>query len=226
MSTQSGSIIAPISIHIPPALDSFTVPLGSFLGKNPQYNRLRCAAFIFAPATCHHHHHAQTSQATIPPRLLLLRRSSAETDFPDLWEVPGGSIEADDPTVLHGLAREVFEETGLRLTRFVRLVGEDIKGSTSQEEKTVSKPGDPKRVKLGFEIEVSEIGVLESDTNERDVDGYLRSLPVTLDPHEHQDQAWVTEQEVRVFYEEGVGRPMVSKEQAGTMLEAFNLRRV
>ncbi|KAL8904983.1 MAG: hypothetical protein Q9171_006852 [Xanthocarpia ochracea] len=141
-------------------------------------------------------------------------------------EVPGGSIEADDPTVLHGLAREVFDETGLRLTRFVRLVGENIKGSTSQEEKTVSKPGDPKRFKLGFEIEVSEIGVLETDTNDRDVEGYLRSVPVDLDPHEHQDQAWVTEEDVKAFYENGVGRPIVSKDQAGEMLEAFRLRRL
>ncbi len=67
MSAQSGSMMAPINIHIPPALNSLALPLDSFLGKNPQYNRLRCSAFIFAPATCHHHHHAQTSQAIIPP---------------------------------------------------------------------------------------------------------------------------------------------------------------
>ncbi|KAL8861293.1 MAG: hypothetical protein Q9178_002165 [Gyalolechia marmorata] len=141
-------------------------------------------------------------------------------------KVPGGSVEADDPTVLHGLAREVFEETGLRLTRFMRLVGEDTRGTASQEDKTVSKPGDPKRLKLGFEIEVSEIGVLETDTNERDVERYLRSVPVDLDPHEHQDHAWVTEEEVKAFYENGVGRPIVSKDRAGEMLEAFRLRRL
>ena len=140
--------------------------------------------------------------------------------------MPGGSVERDDPTVLHGLAREVFEETGLRLTRFVRLVGEHIKETTSQQEKTVSKPGDPKRLKLGFEIEVSEIGVLETDMNEREIEGYLRSVPVDLDPYERQDQAWVTEEDVKGFYENGVGRPIVSKDQAGEMLEAFRLRQL
>ncbi len=81
-------------------------------------------------------------------------------------------------------------------------------------------------MKLGFEIEVYEIGVLETDMNEREFEGYLRSVPIDLDPHEHQDQAWVTEEDVKAFYENGVGRPIVSKDQAGEILEAFKLRRL
>ena len=42
------------------------------------------------------------------------------------------SVDTNDPTILHGLAREVFEETGLKLTRFVRGVGEGIKFTTGQ----------------------------------------------------------------------------------------------
>ncbi|KAL8999954.1 MAG: hypothetical protein Q9169_001360 [Polycauliona sp. 2 TL-2023] len=217
MSTQSNTSITPISIRIPPTLQSFMIPLGSFLANNTQYDRLVCSSFIFAPATCHHHNHAHANEATVPSLLLLLRRSSTDSAFPGLWEVPGGSIDKDDPTILHGLAREVFEETGLRLTRFVRLVGDAIKWQTTEEHGTGDKP-------KGFEIEVSEIGASKAGSGQKDVEGYLRSLPVDLDPEEHQDHAWVTKEEVKAFYDGGVGKEIVSKEQAGKMLEAFGLR--
>ncbi|KAL9626793.1 MAG: hypothetical protein Q9204_007039, partial [Flavoplaca sp. TL-2023a] len=79
-----------------------------------------------------------------------------------------------------------------------------------------------KWMKLSFEIEVEEIGELKMGVDEH---GDERCLPVELDPQEHQDHAWVTEKEVRAFYEERVGRQIVSREQAGKMLEAFWLRR-
>jgi 8-oxo-dGTP diphosphatase len=46
--------------------------------------------------------------------LLMVRnvRRGGVTD----WSTPGGVIDADDPSVLHGLAREVEEETGLRVS--------------------------------------------------------------------------------------------------------------
>ncbi|KAI4268028.1 MAG: hypothetical protein LQ337_008074 [Flavoplaca oasis] len=224
MSTQPHSTVTPISIHIPPNLRSLAIPLSSFLAKNTQYDRLVCSAFIFNPAPCHRHQdfHANANEATIPPRLLLLRRSSTDTAFPNLWEIPGGSVDKDDPTILHGLAREVFEETGLRLTRFVRLVGETIKWTTTEGDGTVDTSKEIQWMKLSFEIEVEEIGELKIGVDEH---GDERCLPVDLDPREHQDHAWVTEKEVRAFYEEGVGRQIVSKEQAGKMLEAFGSRR-
>ncbi|KAL8671420.1 MAG: hypothetical protein Q9168_004072 [Polycauliona sp. 1 TL-2023] len=221
MSIPPASNLSPISIRIPPTLQPFAIPLGSFLEKNTQYDRLVCSAFIFAgPINHHRHHHAEAKEAEIPSRLLLLRRSSTDDAFPNAWEIPGGSIDKTDPTILHGLAREVFEETGLRLTRFIRLVGDAIKWTTTTEEEDAGSS--VQWVKHSFEIEVAEVGALEA---EHDIAaGYLRSLPVDLDPVEHQDHAWVTEQEVRAFYEDGVGKAIVSKEQAGKMLEAFRVR--
>lgn len=48
--------------------------------------------------------------------LLLVRnqRRNGATD----WSTPGGVIDATDPSLLSGLAREVEEETGLRVTRW------------------------------------------------------------------------------------------------------------
>lgn len=48
-----------------------------------------------------------------PEGILLVRnrRRSGASD----WSTPGGVIDADDPSLLAGLAREVAEETGLRV---------------------------------------------------------------------------------------------------------------
>ncbi|KAJ5041261.1 uncharacterized protein L3040_005809 [Drepanopeziza brunnea f. sp. 'multigermtubi'] len=55
-------------------------------------------------------------------QLLLLQRAATD-HAPGVWEVPGGGVEpAEDATVLHAVVREVFEETGLRVGRFVRQV--------------------------------------------------------------------------------------------------------
>ena len=62
---------------------------------------------------------------------LLLVRNERRGGFSD-WSTPGGVIDADDPSVLTGLTREVEEETGLRVTAWegpvyeVRAVAQDM----------------------------------------------------------------------------------------------------
>jgi 8-oxo-dGTP pyrophosphatase MutT (NUDIX family) len=58
-----------------------------------------------------------------------------ERSFPNLWEVPGGSPELSDPTILHSVAREAFEETGLRLTKFVRQIGDGVEFNTGPKKR-------------------------------------------------------------------------------------------
>ena len=55
-------------------------------------------------------------------RLLLVRnlRRNGSHD----WSTPGGVIDPEDASVLHGLAREVEEETGLRVTEWGGLLYE------------------------------------------------------------------------------------------------------
>lgn len=92
------------------------------------------------------------------PRLLLVQRAATERAFPNLWEIPGGSTETFDRSILHSVAREVFEETGLHLTRIVRQVGEGVEFQSAKQitdENGLSKPR-KSYLKLTFEIEVAE----------------------------------------------------------------------
>ncbi|KOS16769.1 hypothetical protein ESCO_004652 [Escovopsis weberi] len=56
------------------------------------------------------------------PRILLLRRAP-EDSYPLSWELPGGSVDATDRSVLHAAARELWEETGLAARHFRACVG-------------------------------------------------------------------------------------------------------
>ncbi|PMD55488.1 uncharacterized protein K444DRAFT_537731 [Hyaloscypha bicolor E] len=71
--------------------------------------------------------------------LLLIKRASNDTS-PNRWEIPGG-VGEEGETILHCAARETFEETGLIVVHFKRLVGGEVvtDGSTC---------------KLSFEVEV------------------------------------------------------------------------
>lgn len=236
----------PISIHIPPSLRHLTVSLSQFLSENPKYTSLVVGACIFAPQ-----HDPTTllhSSGGPAPRLLLVQRAVTERAFPNLWEVPGGSSEATDPTVLHSVAREVFEETGLHLTRVVRQVGKGVEFTSAS--KSIGGDGAPKprrvHLKLTFEIEVAEFetGGLnhpftsrQSKVDETPSESPSFSAPpadhaacapsppvtITLDPEEHQRYAWVTEESLNEP-DPLCTYPTISEDQQETIMQAFALR--
>ncbi|KAL9587838.1 MAG: hypothetical protein Q9203_003351 [Teloschistes exilis] len=149
------------------------------------------------------------------PQLLLIHRAAHDNLYPSFWETPGGTCETSDPTVLHSLAREVYEETGLRVTRFLAQVG---KGS----EFTHHEPGDTTiyhGLKLSFVLEVAEV-----NENEAKARGRLEGIPMRLDPEEHQRFVWAREEEVNDGFRE-VGREIVPGDLRGRMLAAWGIFR-
>ena len=217
----------PISIHIPPDLQHLAVPLQQFLEKHPSYSCLAVGAFIFSISN--------VASLSNPPRLLQVQRSASERAFPNLWEVPGGSSELTDPTILHSVAREVFEETGLHLTRFIRQIGSGSEFVTGPKSR-------PKRwLKLHFEIEVAEIGIAliqglsscnfgrdgqesatEQQENPRNVFSST-SIEICLDPMEHQDYRWVSEDDVEAARYNEESHKLVSDDQKRVALQAFRM---
>lgn len=202
---SAGNQPKPISIHIPPSLGHLNTSLQQFLDYNKSTNlnchMLAVGACIFAPTNAQHP----------KSRLLLLQRAATDS-YPNAWEFPGGSAESSDPSILHSVARETFEETGLRLTRFVRQVGNGTRWTTR------TKSANQTWLKLVFEIEVVELhGTMAGMAGEDNL------APVTLDPEEHQKYAWVTEAEIQQCTTTSGPYPTMTEEQRQVMLQAFAL---
>ncbi|KAF5130410.1 hypothetical protein E5D57_006748 [Metarhizium anisopliae] len=139
-------------------------------------------------------------------RVLLVQRTSHDS-MPDLWEVPGGAVDADDASILHGCARELWEEAGLAARRVARLVTEGPGADAFQEFRNSTRS---KLIgKFQFEVEVEV------------ADGQA----VRLDPNEHQDFVWATEDEVEREEVGGKKIPITKRSHKLVILEGFRLRR-
>lgn len=175
------------------ALSPWNVPEKDYLikhNKQSEWNGLATASVVFNP----------------DGKILLIQRAATDS-MPNRWELPGGAVDADDPTILHGAARELFEESGLVAKRFTHLVAE---GQGQHFDQGQIFPNSTK-TKIWCRF-----------TFHADVEIYD---DVKLDPNEHQDFAWASEEEVR---EGKLGdRPMqITKEAVTTLiLKAFRLRR-
>ncbi|KAM0445338.1 hypothetical protein ACHAO4_009752 [Trichoderma viride] len=138
-------------------------------------------------------------------RVLLVQRA-AHDSMPNRWEAPGGAVDAEDASVLHGCAREVREEVGLVARRMKRLVTE---GRMEERWSVFTNRSGTKIIcGVGFEVEVEEAG------------------SVVLDDNEHQAWVWAEEGEVREEkMGDGRGIKLTGMMMRRKLLEAFRLRR-
>ncbi|KAL8669555.1 MAG: hypothetical protein Q9168_005863 [Polycauliona sp. 1 TL-2023] len=212
-------------IRVPPSLPWLATRLGLFYAKHPQYDRVVCSAYIFAPqpppfAKNHVHFHEAA-----PPtrRLLLVRRCPTDDAVPSLWDIPGGTVDNEDPDVLNGFLRAIREETGLHIEEVSRLVGDPIEWTTTEHYVTEKTPREIRCVKFNFEVKVREIAALMPPTTEETdvIGGYLSSIPVKLDPKKHQAHAWARKEEIIGSCEGGEGDQTIPKDQLGKWLRAF-----
>jgi len=174
----------------PAAMNSSSQP--AFL---PPPDTIVVGAFIFTPPSAK------------PPKILLLRRAAApEEPFPLLWEAPGGGAEFPpiDETILDAVTREVFEETGLRVTRILGAVKGPSEEGCSEEgwQEFEGRRVDPKKGrrkiyrKFNFLVEVEWLG---------GVDGAGEgTVQVNLADDEHVEYAWVARDELAAVEFTGV----------------------
>lgn len=121
--------------------------------------------------------------------------------MPGRWEVPGGGCDDDDESILHGVARELWEETGLSAAKIGPLVGKPH-CFASRSGKQVCK--------FNFSVEA------EQTTEGR--------LEVKLNPVEHQKFVWASEEEVRAREVGDVELEFTTRDLEDAVLEAFRLR--
>ncbi|KAL6818769.1 NUDIX hydrolase domain-like protein [Trichoderma sp. SZMC 28013] len=184
------------------------------------------------------------------PQILLLRRHPADS-YPLKWEPPGGSVDPSDPTVLSAAARELHEETSLSNPYFHTWVAmarevnpEDAAAMKSwgvQPEEELARDVEVKIDEGGNVVRVTTF--LET----KDVWGKMNFVAtvdggeeVEIDPEEHVEWGWFTEEEVRrgravLPLENGDGDGVKKEEERvleftsravwGSVLEAFRVGR-
>ncbi|KAL4782139.1 NUDIX hydrolase domain-like protein [Aspergillus varians] len=226
---------------VAPHLEEFTVSFATFRAARPKYVHYVGGALIFSRiATCPEYgrngtgkeSEGQTQGQQRPLRILLLQRAF-EDSYGGQWEGPGGSCDPEDETILDGVAREVLEESGLHVSRFVELAGkhEWVKLRPDRVELAV---------KYTFIVEVHEArpavpgdgqdeNGLPTDKLEKGtvVPGLGRRWEekVKLAPAEHRAFEWVTEEEVREGDENESGKYKSFGNQGKTILDAFQMFR-
>ncbi|OJJ97795.1 hypothetical protein ASPACDRAFT_1889729 [Aspergillus aculeatus ATCC 16872] len=231
-----------------PTLELYTLPLPTFL-TTPHYTHTHTHPLTLTPTThivtgallfAANPSPPPTTTTTItttpnqPPeeqRILLLRRAPTDS-YPGRWEAPGGSCDATDASILAGAAREVYEETGLRVSRFRALVGVDAW-------EVVRADGVRKVVKFTFLVDVDDTPPTERLGGDRvqrgELDGGVEGDGgggglggIRLEPAEHDAFVWATEEEVRAgvvwLRGERVGMEFVGR-QAENYLRGFEVVR-
>lgn len=184
----------PSTFIVPPHLAQYNTPLADFAATKPEFNYFVVGAYIFSTS----------NKPNSRPLALLLQRSFSDS-YGGYWENPGGSVESTDKTLLEAVVREVFEETGLHVSKFLDLVCVDQWVSV--------KPDRVRKVaKFSFVTEVYE--VVDEGWMDR----------VVLDDQEHQAIVWATEEQVREGVEKG-GMLKFINEQGKNLLRAFEVFR-
>jgi 8-oxo-dGTP pyrophosphatase MutT (NUDIX family) len=174
----------------PHLAEEFDVPISDFAIAHPQHTYYVLGAFIFTnrvPASSASHHardghlsqfKSNSARPESQPLMLIIQRALNDS-WGGYWDFPGGSLEASDQTLLDGVAREVFEETGFHVRKIRDLVRVDAW--------TVHKRGSDHRVaKFTFVVDVHE----SADTLDWEE-------KVRLSPEEHMKWLWVTGEEIR-----------------------------
>ncbi|KAI0880788.1 NUDIX hydrolase domain-like protein [Annulohypoxylon maeteangense] len=171
---------APTNFAFSPSSASYNLSMREYLIAHPDFNGIAVGAFVFNPEG----------------KLLLVQRA-AHDSMPSLWEIPGGSCDFEDESLLHGVARELWEESGL----CANFIGPLIGG------REVFFIRETRRMcKFSFLVEV---------------DGY----EVKLDPNEHQAFLWVTEEEAQSGVCGDVEFKYTFREQRQSVLKAFQSRK-
>jgi 8-oxo-dGTP diphosphatase len=102
-------------------------------------------------------------------KILLIKRASHVEALPNLWDIPGGTLEdGEDP--VKGAIREVAEETGLVID------SPSLCAYTSNIDKDKNKHF----IRLIFHIKIEPNSI-------------------TIDPNEHSEYAWINKADINTF---------------------------
>lgn len=196
---QDSSSAPPFTVH--PSLAAYQVPYKTYLSTVPNN--------AFTPTLTPRYIAVGALTFDTHDRILLIQRASTDS-MPNLWEIPGGACDEEDESILHSVARELEEESGLIATSIGPLVNDGYVFVTSTGNVVC---------KYSFLVEIAETS---NDT--RADSGKQEFVDVRLDPSEHQNYVWATEDEVRLERVSDMDIRLTKAEQKQIILDAFQMR--
>ena len=203
-------------------VSNFNVSPAKLLASMPGVGNLLAGTLIFRSAEGSQ---AGESDGTRDHEVLLIRRSPTDT-FPLKWETPVGTADPDDTSILGVAARELWEEAGLQAGVVKDSVGLQLPDG-QMELPLVNGTATARK------IPGSDLFVLRfADDDEWAAAFFVVELrdpgaKVVLQPAEHVDYAWVTEDEVRDERraEGGESLDFASEAMKNVLLHGFEKRR-
>ncbi|KAI1428981.1 NUDIX hydrolase domain-like protein [Xylaria sp. FL1777] len=189
-------------LRFPSSLSPFDVPARDYLTRcDARWDGLSVGALIFS-------HLGPTD------RVLLIQRDKSDS-LPEKWEIPSGVVSNNpekDAAVLQAVVRELWEETGLLASELKRVI------NAPGEEGFVFSNSTKTKVFCRY---VFEVGAAEDESG---------GMKIRLNPVEHQDFVWATEEEVRERIVEradgGKQKIDLTSDNLWSLIrEAFRLRR-
>ncbi|KAK8873509.1 NUDIX hydrolase domain-like protein [Apiospora arundinis] len=136
------------------------------------------------------------------PRVLLVQRALTDS-CPGIWEAPGGTCDDKvDRTVVEAAARELAEETGLVARAALGCVGtEKVRGGwrtiVTFLMEIESPPQQQQQREQGSNAVATAVAAEEAVAEGPSPSLKSLNSAVILDPKEHGDFVWATEEEVR-----------------------------
>jgi 8-oxo-dGTP pyrophosphatase MutT (NUDIX family) len=187
-----------------PHLSKYNVTAQDYLDTHPDTHVLATGTAVFARENMGQDH------------LLLVQRSASDS-YPGCWEIPGGSVDMTGETILEAAARELREETGLTVRRFVgdMDVVRFCTGRARYERWWL---------KFAFDVEVAEATTV-NDAELEALGTDIVGAKIKLDEREHQAWLWASENDIKNASAGGIKLRFVSSEQKRTMLDAFAQRK-
>lgn len=174
----------------PHLAEEFDIPMEKFAAAHPEADRFIVGGFVFAKSPLNDIPFSASASAASAaeklssnsnsgflPLMLVMKRAATDSHG-GRFDFPGGSAEPTDATLLDGVAREVFEETGFRVSHFREVVRMD------KWEKMYPVEGLVRSVKFSFVVDVHNAG----ETGWEDT--------VELAEAEHSNWMWVTREEI------------------------------
>jgi 8-oxo-dGTP pyrophosphatase MutT (NUDIX family) len=172
-----------------PSVTDFAVSKQDYLTAHPEakFSYIATSALVLDTTSTQH------SQ----PRVLLLQRAASDS-LPNKWEPPGGACDDDDESILHAVARELWEEAGLEASWIEGLIGESYFFTLRNGGEVCQFP---------FAVQVKTDGGV--------------SLAPRLDPKEHQRFVWATEEEVKAGKVDDIDLDFTRERVRRTVLQVF-----